>query len=276
MKIKYLGTAAAEGIPAIFCHCKVCNYARKHGGKEIRTRTQALIDNDILIDFGPDTYMHLLEYGLDISMIEVCLITHTHSDHLFVGDILMRKKNHAIYDKDIPPLNIYGGSGVEKVIGVKDGNFITKDGRVVFQRAYAYKSITYRDYTIVPLPAYHKTEEPFIYLIQKDNKNILYAHDTDIFYDEVWSYLSNNNIILNLVSLDCTEGIQQINYSGHMNFERDFIVREKMLQMGIANDNTIFVANHFSHNGLINYADAINYHIRKGFIVAYDGMELVI
>ena len=36
MKLKYLGTAAAEGIPALFCRCEMCAYARKAGGKEIR------------------------------------------------------------------------------------------------------------------------------------------------------------------------------------------------------------------------------------------------
>ena len=38
MKIAYLGTSAAEGIPALFCHCDVCKYARKYKGKNIRTR----------------------------------------------------------------------------------------------------------------------------------------------------------------------------------------------------------------------------------------------
>ncbi len=33
MKLKYLGTAAAEGIPALFCRCEMCAYARKAGGK---------------------------------------------------------------------------------------------------------------------------------------------------------------------------------------------------------------------------------------------------
>ena len=40
MKIAYLGTSAAEGIPALFCHCDVCRYARKYKGKNVRTRSQ--------------------------------------------------------------------------------------------------------------------------------------------------------------------------------------------------------------------------------------------
>ena len=30
MKIKYLGTAAAEGVPAIFCRSEVCRLTLKH------------------------------------------------------------------------------------------------------------------------------------------------------------------------------------------------------------------------------------------------------
>ncbi|WP_285603961.1 hypothetical protein [Enterococcus gallinarum] len=31
MKLHYLGTAAAERVPAIFCQCRVCQYARQYG-----------------------------------------------------------------------------------------------------------------------------------------------------------------------------------------------------------------------------------------------------
>ena len=31
MKFKYLGTAAAEGFPAVFCDCEYCKEARKRG-----------------------------------------------------------------------------------------------------------------------------------------------------------------------------------------------------------------------------------------------------
>ena len=44
MKIKYYGTSAGAGIPEIFCNCRVCNYARENKGKDIRTRSQAVID----------------------------------------------------------------------------------------------------------------------------------------------------------------------------------------------------------------------------------------
>ena len=54
MKIQFLGTAAAEGIPALFCQCPVCRQARAAGGKEIRTRSGAIIDGKLKLDFGYD------------------------------------------------------------------------------------------------------------------------------------------------------------------------------------------------------------------------------
>ena len=86
MKIQYLGTAAAEGYPALFCQCDSCERARELGGKDIRTRCQALVDDKILIDFPADTYMHALLHGFCLDKIETCLITHNHSDHLYPAD----------------------------------------------------------------------------------------------------------------------------------------------------------------------------------------------
>jgi glyoxylase-like metal-dependent hydrolase (beta-lactamase superfamily II) len=90
MKITYYGTAAAEGIPGLFCKCRVCENARKVKGKEIKTRSQALVDDKILIDFPADTYMHALNYGLPLEDIHTCIVTHSHMDHLYERELWCR------------------------------------------------------------------------------------------------------------------------------------------------------------------------------------------
>ena len=35
MKIKYLGTAAAEGIPAVFCECETCKTREECSANEL-------------------------------------------------------------------------------------------------------------------------------------------------------------------------------------------------------------------------------------------------
>ena len=107
MKIKFLGTAAAEGIPALYCQCDICKDAWIHKGKNIRTRAQALIDDKILIDFGPDTYAHVLQYEVPLDTIHHVLITHKHSDHFYPADLLFRRPGYASKVEE-EPLHVYG------------------------------------------------------------------------------------------------------------------------------------------------------------------------
>ena len=60
MKLTFNGTSAAEGFPGLFCECEHCQKARILGGKNIRTRSSCLIDEQYLMDFPPDVYMHVL------------------------------------------------------------------------------------------------------------------------------------------------------------------------------------------------------------------------
>ena len=83
MKIKYLGTAAYEGVPALFCNCRVCKSAKKLGGRNIRSRSRALISEELLMDFNADTVWHYHKYGFDWEKICGVLITHAHCDHLY-------------------------------------------------------------------------------------------------------------------------------------------------------------------------------------------------
>ena len=107
MKIKFLGTAAAEGLPALFCDCKNCTYARKVRGKNIRSRSQSIIDNSLLIDFPADTYLHYVMHDFDLPNVKNCLITHGHMDHFYLEDVEMRKVGCFSNLKNNPPLNFY-------------------------------------------------------------------------------------------------------------------------------------------------------------------------
>ena len=81
MKFQYLGTAAAEGIPALFCNCDICRTAARRGGKELRMRSGALVNDKLLIDLSPDLFAAKLQFDLDLSNVRNAIITHAHSDH---------------------------------------------------------------------------------------------------------------------------------------------------------------------------------------------------
>ena len=95
MRKQYLGTAAAEGWPAVFCGCAACRRARELGGQNLRTRSQALVDGRLLIDLPPDTYLHALRGGLELERVASLLITHSHQDHFYPFELFMRGDPYA-------------------------------------------------------------------------------------------------------------------------------------------------------------------------------------
>ena len=105
MKLTFLGSGAAEGMPAIFCNCEVCRESRRLGGKNFRTRSQSLINDDLLIDFPADTYSHFQRFGIEGDTIKYLIITHPHQDHFYPNDLQMRTERLA-HGKRVPVLKI--------------------------------------------------------------------------------------------------------------------------------------------------------------------------
>ena len=277
MKFQFLGTAAAEGNPGLFCQCYYCKKAREHGGKDIRTRSQALIDDTLLIDFGADTMHHAVTFGLNLDLVKACIITHSHSDHLYPKDIETRAYGYSYRGEGaLPILPFYGSAPVGKrileVIG-EDSDYAS------FTEVKAFESFDAAGYTVTPLPGRHDPGAgTFMYSIEKDGKAVFYGHDTGPLFDEVWAWLEKraaDGLHYDLVSLDCVGAASVLNYDSHNDIWRDRAIRNRMLELGVADEKTKFVANHFSHNGTFSlYDDFLPYARMCGFDVSYDGMTL--
>ena len=273
MKIQYLGTAAAEGIPAFFCHCDTCKKAAKLGGKNLRTRSQALIDGEILIDWNADTLSHAQRFGLDLAAVEILLITHVHSDHLYTEDFEMRIAGFAHFD-DCERLNVFGSEDLKNRFPIAAINAADQYG-VTVNIVKPFEPFKAGGHTVTALKAAHGTENPYIYIIESDGKTMLYAHDTGLLPDESYNYIKDNKIVFNMISLDCTEGIKPIGYDAHMNFERCRHTADCFKKDGIITDETVKVLNHFSHNGGTVLYDDLTAAVKEyGFSVSYDGMTV--
>lgn len=79
---------------------------------------------------------------------------------------------------------------------------------------------------------------------------------------------------MDLISLDCTHGINEKERDGHMGLVTDIEVRQKLMELGCADEKTKFVVNHFSHNGLATYDELLPIACEQNFIVSYDGMSV--
>ena len=139
MKFKYLGTAAAEVVPALWCTCDTCRKCRQNGGKDIRRRASYLIDDDTMVDFGPDANWQVREFGIDLSAIRRLLITHPHEDHLDPaargGDGAKEPGKASAYDDEV---------GLEAAFGY---------GGTVLFRFHGARGINYRGGRVTAAPA---------------------------------------------------------------------------------------------------------------------------
>lgn len=269
MKLTYLGTAAAEGFPAVFCNCQYCAEARKLRGKNIRTRSQSLIDDDLLIDLPADTYSHFLTNGIEGDKIKYLLITHSHSDHFYPEELFMRSGAFA-HDMRAPSLQVFCSEQVYK-------KFEKIPQNVEFTVLKALETVEFGDYRVTALPARHlPSEDAFIYVIEKD-KTILYAHDTGYFYDEVFDFIETNRLVFDMISLDCTNvDIPISDTGGHMGFQNIERLLTKLYEMGAINGSTKKYVNHFSHNANPIQSVLEEKAARLDCLVAFDGCSVTI
>ncbi len=83
MRIKFLGTGAAEGIPSFGCTCQRCRVARAEGGHNVRRRASLLIEaagHRILLDTPPE--ISALLNQAEVFDLSAVLLSHEHFDHI--------------------------------------------------------------------------------------------------------------------------------------------------------------------------------------------------
>lgn len=272
MKIQYLGTAAAEGIPAIWCDCPVCRKVRKIGGKDVRTRSQVIIDDRLLVDFPQDAYWHMISNHLAYYSIRNVIFTHSHQDHLYPDDFGMRSKGYA--NNITEPVHVWGN---EKVIEkIRLGQEIDIPGRVQVHVFQEYVPEIIDGYKVIPVLANHDPREKCLnFIIEKDGKRMMYGNDTGEWLPETWDYIEKNQIHFDLVSMDCTMGNTTL-YRGHMGIPNIRHTVDRLKKDGLIDENTKLIATHFSHNLYIFYDEMKKMLEPMGIEPTYDGMTVEI
>ena len=274
MKIKFMGTAAAEGLPAIFCKCGVCMKARELGGKNIRATTCTMIDDNILIDFGPDILSHMHSHRLSLTELDAIIITHSHEDHFYAGDMNLARSPFGYFERS-NKIKVYGNRKIQQMFE-RD---IAGDNELEFVEARPFEPFEINGYTIHPMLAEHgdADEDCFIYAIQSGGKTFLLGNDTNIFPEATWEYMKG--LKFDAAALDTTTGVnppKPPGKSGHMDITVVKKVKDRMIEMGCADDNTVFVMNHFSHNGGLMHHEFEALGSGLGLVPAYDGLVLEI
>ena len=268
MNIRLLGTGAADGIPGFFGNDMVSDYARSHGGKDIRGRTSALVDGVLQIDLSPDTLSQLNRFALDAREWTAVLFTHSDDDHLAVDEF-----QYALYpftEMDNLPYSIYANSNVLGEIRKR-----YPDWPMDLSETKSFEGFEHGLYQIMPVKATHIADEDCQNLIiEKDGKRLLYATDTGIWPEQTFEFLKSYRF--DLLVIECTDGFVESTYNGHLNIDSVLQVVARLRQCGILDSSSRVVTTHHGHQGNARHCDLEEafqvHHIEPG----YDGMLIEI
>ena len=120
MRVTFLGTAADDPTPEPWCQCATCTSARTLGGRDIRLRSALLINDDLLIDIGPDVPAAAARLGIALASVQAVLVTHHHGDHLSSDAFHGRDRRWG--GRPLPPIDLYATAPALAMLTRNDGN----------------------------------------------------------------------------------------------------------------------------------------------------------
>lgn len=280
MKLTFLGTAAANAYPEAFCRCANCARARALGGRSLRRRSAALVDDELLIDLGPDLHTAAHAQGRSLEQVRFCLQTHAHSDHLDSSQLLSRSPEFGVVGAPLLSLYASGASlGFLAALLARDcapdsllDPHVQARMNLALHRVTPLEPFTVGPYTVVAFPASHDPGvEPLLYAIQRDGRSLFYGTDTAAMAEEVWQAFQRHGLCFDLVVLDHTYGPGRAGPS-HMSAADVAAAAARMRGEGLVRPSGRILATHIAHDANPSHDELATYAAEHGYEVAYDGL----
>ena len=273
MRIKYYGTGDGYGIPEPFCSCRLCQYARENRGKDLRTRSLAVID-DIMIDCSKDLLAHQLFYGLDVRKYRNIFITHAHSDHYLGGEMNARYQDSEDWHVYLPTET--AKSELARIEKIQQNNTKTPPNRCpVIHAMKLFEPTVIGDYRVTALPSNHsESAETVLYIVEHNGKSVFWIHDSGLLLEETVDYLKTLDICFDAVSMDCTLKRGSFFTPLHMDILQCNETKLLLSQLGRISDKTVCILSHIGHLIETTHEELSADAKELGFIVAFDTMEI--
>lgn len=287
MKLTFLGTGAGETYPGYWCECPHCTYARKHRGKNLRTNSSMVIDEELLIDIGPSCFDNAARFGVNLSKIKTLLVTHPHEDHLQPQHLYWRNTDESLLPltyvekmrhggprfTDIPQLNIYGNSFVMETLGKSLDDM--EELKINLHEIKEGKEEKTDGYRILPVRGNHGSQQGFShsYIIQKDEKTLLYALDSGSYDEDQFALIQEYQY--DAVIMEGTTGLNE-QYGGHMCLVNNIRIRERLKENKCLRENSRFLLTHLSPHWCPPHDWYESIVASEGLELAYDGLQIEI
>jgi phosphoribosyl 1,2-cyclic phosphate phosphodiesterase len=280
MKVTFLGTSAANANPEAFCQCANCAQARELGGPSLRRRSAALVNDDLLIDLGPDVQTAAQMLGRPLAAVRYCLQTHAHSDHLDASHLLSRSPEWGVVGAS--RLHFYASWGTLRaaarvlerdlaptgLLAPETGKFLNLELHLV----EAMQTFAAGSYQVTAFAANHDPEvEPLLYAVRMGEHSIFYGTDTAALPEEFWQALHRGRFRFDLAIWDHTYGPDEVQ-SDHLSARDVMAYAARMREEGLLAEGGRVLATHIAHEGNPAHPELAEFAARHGYEVAYDGL----
>jgi phosphoribosyl 1,2-cyclic phosphate phosphodiesterase len=282
MQVTFLGTAAANAFPEAFCRCDNCERARALGGPSLRKRSALLVNDDLLIDLGPDIMTAANIHGRPLTQVRYCLQTHGHADHLDTSHFLSRSPGYGVVGA--PRLHFYASAGtlilaarlLERDAAPRSflDPEVGEELNLQIHQIDAFQTFTIGPYRVTAFQARHDpTVDPLLYAIEEDGRSLFYGTDTATLPEDTWQGLHRRNLRFDLVILDHTYGPDEVG-NDHLS-SRQFIQHvARMREEGLLTPEGRAFATHIAHQGNPPHPELADFAAQHGYEIAYDGLTV--
>ena len=280
MIVTFLGTSAANAFPEAFCRCDNCTRARALGGASLRKRSSVLINDDLLIDLGPDIMSACHMHGVSLTRVRYCLQTHAHADHLDVSHFLSRSPGYGVVGA--PRLQFYASRSTLQAAAqllerdcAPAGFLSPETGKYLNLEVHQVEALQSKNvgpYKVTAFSANHDPSvEPLLYAIQIGDRSLFYGTDTATLAEEAWQGMHKFGFRFDVVILDHTYGPDEQG-SDHLSASQFIEHAARMREEGLMADGARVLATHIAHEGNPVHPDLAEFAARHGYEVAYDGL----
>lgn len=278
--ITFLGTAAANAFPEAFCSCRNCTQARISGGRSLRKRSAALINDDLLIDLGPDIMAASQIHGRSLHQVRYCLQTHPHADHLDLSHLLSRSPAYGVVGA--PVLEFYGsGETLLRAAQTFERDLAgfsllsseaEKQLNLSVHQIQPLEPFKVGPYLVTAFPANHAPGMgAMLYAIEANSRAMFYGTDTGPLFEETWQVFRERKMQFDVVILDHTYGPEQAG-NDHLCAQQVIEHANRMHLEGVLHEGAHLFATHIAHEGNPAHDCLEAFAAGHGYEVAYDGL----
>jgi phosphoribosyl 1,2-cyclic phosphodiesterase len=242
--------------------------------------SSALVNDDLLIDLGPDLIAAAVKHNLRLNDIPYALQTHPHADHLDGITLFARARKCEVEGLRTIALHCSTSavSRMDEIVNLPPGTSFRDpanqaDFALAITEVVPWQAFTVGPYRVQSVEANHDMGiEAMLYAIEdtRSGDRLFYGTDTGPLPGHTWQRLADLGWAFDLFILDHTFGFGARS-TGHLNQEQFLEEIAAARAAGLITDPTRVIGTHIAHHSHPAHTELARLASARGYEIAYDG-----